>query len=133
MTYGHIQSTAVEIPSPRLLPVVVGTIAALAVVGFVLGLEAADDGGRAAASGSDLANAAALAGAPLASPIILNPADEAPPAVVEPEKTEEVETPEAAAAPEILPPTPDVAAAPAEAAPAAPAAPPPAAAADALY
>ncbi len=133
MTYGHIQSTAVEIPSPRLLPVVVGTIAALAVVGFVLGLEAADDGVRAAASGSDLANAAALAGAPLASPIILNPADEPPPAPVEPEETEEVEAAEAPAAPEILPPTPEVVVAPAEAAPTAPAAPPPAAAADALY
>ncbi len=133
MTYAHIQSTAVEIPSPRLLPVVVGTLAALAVVGFVLGLEAADDGGRAAASGSDLANAAALAGAPMASPIVLNPADEPPPAPVEEEKTEEVETAEAPAAPEVLPPAPLAVPAPVEAAPAAPAAPPPAAAADALY
>ena len=133
MTYGHIQSTAVEIPSPRLLPVVIGTIAALAVVGFVLGLEAADDGGRAVSSGSDLTNAAALAGAPLASPIVLNAADEPPPPAAEEEKTEEVETAEAPAAPEIPPPAPLAVPAPVEAAPTAPAAPSPATAADALY
>lgn len=133
MTYGHIQSTAVEIPSARLLPVVVGTIAALAIVGFVLGLQAADDGGGVTASGSDSANAAALAGAPMAAPIVLNPADEAPPAPVEPEPTEEVETVEAPAAPEVPPPPPLAVPAPVEAAPAAPAPPTAAAAAEALY
>jgi hypothetical protein len=132
MTYGHIQSTAVEIPPARLLPVVVGAIAALAVVGFVLGLKAADDGGSAIVSSADLANAAALAGAPLASPIILNAADAAPPAPPAPVKTEEVKTAEAPAPLEVPPPTPAVTASvivapePAAAAPAAPAA-------DALY
>ena len=65
------------------MPVVVGSIAALAVVGFVLGLSAADDGGGVAATG-DLSNAAALAGAPLASPIVLNSTEAPPPPVAEP-------------------------------------------------
>jgi hypothetical protein len=133
MTYGHIQSTAVEIPSARLLPLVAGSIAALAVVGFILGLRAADDGGGATVGGSDLANAAALAGAPMASPIVLNTVSEPPPPPVEPEETEEVETAEAPAAPEVPPPAPLAVPAPVEAAPPAPAAPSPAAAAAALY
>ncbi len=132
MTYGHIQSTAVEIPSPRLMPVVVGTIAALSVVGFVLGLQAADDGGSTAASGANLANAAALAGAPLASPIVLNAAEEAPPPPVAPVETKEVETAEAPAALEVPPPAPLAVPAPVEAPPA-PTAPTASAAADALY
>lgn len=134
MTYGQIQSTAVEIPSAKLLPVVVGAIAALAIVGFVLGLEAADDGVRAPVTGADLENAAALAGAPMASPIVLNPADEAPPPPAEPEETVEVEAVEAPAAPpEAPPPAPIVAAPPVEAAPPPPSAAAAAAAADALY
>jgi hypothetical protein len=133
MTYGQIQSTAVEIPPARLLPVVVGAIAALAVLGFVLGLKAADDGGGTIVSAADLDNAATLAGAPLASPIILNAADTAPPAPVETVKTEEVKTAEEPAPLEVPPPTPPTTApviiAPAPAA----AAPTPAATADALY
>ena len=54
MSYGQIESTAVEIPSVRLMPVVVGSIAALAVVGFVLGLSAADDGGGVATNPAHL-------------------------------------------------------------------------------
>ncbi len=133
MSYGHIQSTAVEIPSPRLLPAVVGTIAALAVVGFVLGLQAADDGGRTTVVGADLANAAALAGAPLAAPIILNAADAAPPPPPTVVKTEEVETPETPTPTEAPPPAPAAVAAPVIVAPSAPVAPPAPAAADALY
>lgn len=132
MTDGPFQSTAaVEIPPVRFFPIVVGSIAALAVVGFILGLKAADDGGSTIVSASDAANAATLAGAPLASPITLNAAETEPPAP-EPVKTEEVKTAEEPAPPE-APPVPPVTA-PTIIAPT-PAAPAPAAAAtaDSLY
>ncbi len=134
MTDGPFQSTAaVEIPPVRFFPIVVGSIATLAVVGFILGLKAADDGGSTIVSASDAANAATLAGAPLASPIILNAADTEPPAP-EPVKTEEVKIAEEPAPPEAPPPVPPVTAptiiAPAPAAPTAPSA---AATAEALY
>ena len=134
MTDGPLSSTAaVEIPPYRLFPVVVGSLAALAIVGFILGLKAADDGGSTIVSAGDAANAATLAGAPLASPIILNPADSAPPPP-EPVKTEEVKTAEEPAPPEAPPPVPAVTT-PTIIAPApTPAAPPPAAAtAETLY
>ncbi len=77
--FTQTQSSAVEVPSPKVLPVVTGLIIAIAVIGFLLGLKAGDRGGSAAVGALSSSDAAALAGAPNAAPIILNPIETAPP------------------------------------------------------
>ena len=73
------QTSVVEVPSPKVLPVVTGVIIALAVIGFLLGLKAGDRGGSTVIDGIASSDAAALARAPNATPIILNPTETAPP------------------------------------------------------
>ena len=62
------QSSAVEIPSPRVLPVVAGAIIAAALIGFVLGIQAGAPSGGGGIGGTASTNPAILAGAPNATP-----------------------------------------------------------------
>ena len=77
--FAQTQTSTVEVPTPKVLPVVTGVIIAIAVIGFLLGLKAGDRGPSAVISGLSSSDAAALAGAPNAAPIILNPVETAPP------------------------------------------------------
>ena len=77
--FTQTQTSAVEVPSPKVLPIVVGVIAVIALAGFIAGLKAADHSGGTVLEGVASGNAAALAAAPNASPIILNPTETAPP------------------------------------------------------
>jgi hypothetical protein len=91
----HSHSSAVDVPSPRVLPIVAGMIAAVAVIGFVLGLKAGDRGSPRVIGAAPSTDPAVLAGARNAAPIIINPTETAPP----PPKVEVVEEPEEAEAP----------------------------------
>ncbi len=125
------QTSAVEVPSPKVLPVVVGIIVVVSLAGFIAGLKAADHRGGTVLEGVASGNAAALANAPNATPIILTPTELAPPSPVAKDDSPPTD-PAAVVAPETPPPAPTATPAPVaapllEAAPAAPAA------ANALY
>lgn len=123
------QTSALEIPEPRVLPIVAGVIVAMAVVGFMLGLKAGDRDSSPVISGVSSSDAAALAKAPNAAPIIINPTEVAPPPPPPPKEEAPVVE---AAAPVANAPLPTVATPPPLAVPppeAPPPAPPPAAAA----
>jgi hypothetical protein len=132
VVFTQTQTSAVEVPSPKVLPVVVGIIVVVALAGFIAGLKAADRSGGTVLEGVASGNAAALANAPNASPIILTPTELAPPPPPAPKDETPPEEETAVVAPEAPPPSPTAAPAPV-AAPAAEAAQPPPAAANALY
>lgn len=126
------KTSAVEIPSPRVLPVVVGIIVVVSLAGFIAGLKAADHSGGTVLEGVASGNAAALANAPNATPIILTPTELAPPPPAAAKDDSPPTDPGAVVAPETPPPAPTATPAPVAAPPLA-AAPPAPAAADALY
>jgi hypothetical protein len=118
----QIHSSAVEIPSAKVLPIVAGLIIILAITGFVAGLKAGDSGSARVIGTVPSSDPAVLAGARNAAPIILNPTETAPP----PPKVEVVEAPaETAPGPTAPPPAPVAAAPPPLAIPAPEPAPPP--------
>jgi len=130
--FAQTQTSAVEVPSPKVLPIVTGLIIAVAVIGFLLGLKAGDRGGSAVIDGIASSDAAALARAPNAAPIILNPTETAPPPPPAPKAEEEVV--EEVAVPVIeTPPTPVATPAPVTAPSPEASPPPPAAQAEAIY
>ncbi len=125
------QTSAVEVPSQKVLPVVVGIIFVVSLAGFIAGLKAADHRGGTVLEGVASGNAAALANAPNATPIILTPTELAPPPPAAKDDSPPTD-PGAVVAPETPPPAPTATPAPV-ATPPLEAAPPVPAAADALY
>ena len=125
------KTSAVEIPSPKVLPVVFGIIVFVSLVGFIAGLKAADHSGGTVLEGVASGNAAALANAPNATPIILTPTELAPPPPAAKDDSPPAD-PAAVVAPETPPPAQSATPAPVAAPPIEAARPAPATA-DALY